>query len=346
MLPFQYLMAHEHRDSSFVASFSSAFKDVCRSITADVILAVTGTIIKASEAAKKRIESAMIEYIPEPLKRNASITSRHSGSFESLQSIDAGLAADDDGDGTARGPGLLDAISSGIAGLVSLPIEGAENHGIVGLLQGALTGVFEAIAVPVVRLLDAQSRTARSVQALIQSGSELDRVRFPRMMGKEGEVLPYDDEVAIGHVVMRTPFARRKGSLLLCARLLSPNGYLVLTSIYLAVVPALTRRTDLSQSVWLERVADVIDVFREERTLKIIFLETNGSWHDDRGTGGSIASSTGVSFFRKTFRLHEVACASETRAEAVQSSLRRCIRTRVARARTWTRGVLELQLPF
>ena len=330
LLPFQYLLAHDHRDatlSSFVISLSSAFRDACRSITADTILAITDTTIKLSDATRKRLESAIVSYRPEPL-RSLSLgvgSMKPSESFGSLSSSEVGVdeARDGDGDGdvdaSSRGPGLLDAISSGIAGLISLPIEGAESHGVIGLIQGTLIGIFEAIALPSIRLLHAQSQTARSVQLLIQSGNEVSRVRYPRLMGSEGEVLPYDDEVAVGNTLMLAPFAKTKGRFIICAKLLAPSGYLFLTSRFVGTFPKWS--ADMAQAHWLERIADVVHVSLSGTAVHALVLGASVYGHRRAVAGGLFFGDT-TATARPIFRLRVIEFSDESKARRVFNLLK------------------------
>ena len=315
-------MAHDHHDatlSSFVVSLSSAFRDACRSITADTILAITDTTIKLSDATRKRLESAIVSYRSEPLRSLSFGTGgmKSSESFGSLPSSE--VAADDARDGDDgdvdvrnRGPGLLDAISSGIAGLISLPIEGAENHGLVGLIQGMLIGIFEAIALPSIRLLHAQSQTARSVQLLIQSGNEVSRVRYPRLMGSEGEVLPYDDEIAVGNTLMLAPFARTKGKFIVCAKLLSPSGYLFLTSRFVGTFPKWS--ADMAQAHWLERIVDVVHVSLLGTAVHVLVLGASVHGHGRAVAGGLFFGDTTA---RPIFRLRVIEFSDDIKARRV-----------------------------
>ncbi|KAJ3227354.1 hypothetical protein HK099_002420 [Clydaea vesicula] len=94
-------------------------------------------------------------------------------------------------------------IGSGVEGLVSKPMEGAEKEGVSGFFKGLGKGVvgktIRAITKPVIGVFDLASTVTEGIKNTTTVFElDLDRQRLPRYIGKDGILKPYDPREALG----------------------------------------------------------------------------------------------------------------------------------------------------
>ncbi|GMM27898.1 membrane morphogenesis protein [Martiniozyma asiatica (nom. inval.)] len=101
---------------------------------------------------------------------------------------------------------FFDGISSGITGLATAPIEGANKDGAVGFVKGigkGLWGLPTKTATGVFDLANNVSESIRNTTTTFDNGS-LERVRYPRYIPHNGSVIPYSEREAHGLFWLKT----------------------------------------------------------------------------------------------------------------------------------------------
>ncbi|RUP47466.1 hypothetical protein BC936DRAFT_145703 [Jimgerdemannia flammicorona] len=91
-------------------------------------------------------------------------------------------------------------IASGVVGLVKRPIEGVEKEGIGGLFSGLGKGVVGLVTKPVVGVFDLASNVTEGIRntTTVFDANDIDRVRLPRYVGRDGILRPYAQREALG----------------------------------------------------------------------------------------------------------------------------------------------------
>ncbi|KAJ1957836.1 Vacuolar protein sorting-associated protein 13, partial [Linderina pennispora] len=107
--------------------------------------------------------------------------------------------------GVARGAeSLAKGVGSGLAGVVMRPIEGAEQEGVGGFLKGVGKGLVGVVTKPMIGMFDLASNVTegiRNTTTLFER--DLDRLRLPRHIGKDGILAIYSEREALGQAWMR-----------------------------------------------------------------------------------------------------------------------------------------------
>jgi vacuolar protein sorting-associated protein 13A/C len=87
-----------------------------------------------------------------------------------------------------------------VTGLVTRPIEGAEREGLGGFLKGFGKGVVGAVTKPVVGVFDLASNVTEGIRntTTVFDTNEVDRVRLPRYVGRDGILRKYEQREALG----------------------------------------------------------------------------------------------------------------------------------------------------
>ncbi|ATY65465.1 vacuolar sorting-associated vps13 [Cordyceps militaris] len=95
---------------------------------------------------------------------------------------------------------LFTSVASGVGGLASKPLEGAEQEGALGFFKGVGKGVLGLATKPAVGVLDMASNLSEGIRntTTVFDGTELDRTRFPRFISNDGVVRPFNAREAIG----------------------------------------------------------------------------------------------------------------------------------------------------
>ncbi|OZJ06276.1 hypothetical protein BZG36_00800 [Bifiguratus adelaidae] len=102
---------------------------------------------------------------------------------------------------------FANSVMSGVTGLVKRPIEGVEKDGLGGFFTGFGRGIAGALTKPVVGVFDLASNVSEGKRLGIRNTAvdtnDIDRVRLPRFIGKEGILKPYDAREAQGQSWLR-----------------------------------------------------------------------------------------------------------------------------------------------
>ncbi|KFA74354.1 hypothetical protein S40288_06674 [Stachybotrys chartarum IBT 40288] len=101
---------------------------------------------------------------------------------------------------TAGANSLFTSVASGVGGLASKPLEGAEQEGALGFFKGVGKGMLGLATKPAVGVLDLASNVSEGIRntTTVFDGSELDRTRYPRFIPMDGIVRPYNPREALG----------------------------------------------------------------------------------------------------------------------------------------------------
>jgi len=154
----------------------------------NVIFAISNATTKAAGAARKAIVVWGLDRQDEPLG---------AGSFRRrVMFIEGGglrKGYDDQGEDS-----LLSALLRGLAGLISEPIRGVEEAGIVGFIKGLQRGALRAVALPLAVLLEMSARFADSVRRAVAGSSNLGWLRPPRHVSPSEALAPYNWSSAMG----------------------------------------------------------------------------------------------------------------------------------------------------
>ena len=118
------------------------------------------------------------------------------------------------GDGLREGSeALAKGLFRGVTGILTKPVEGAQEFGVGGFVSGVGKGLVGVAAQPMSGVLDLVSKTADGVNAsrlklsaAMSAKTTLKRHRQPRAIGGDNILKPYDDYAARGQV--RTVFSR------------------------------------------------------------------------------------------------------------------------------------------
>ncbi|RUS21382.1 hypothetical protein BC937DRAFT_92871, partial [Endogone sp. FLAS-F59071] len=100
---------------------------------------------------------------------------------------------------------LGDSIASGVAGLFTRPMEEVEKDGIGGLFSGFGKGVVGLVTKPVVGVFDLASNVTEGIRntTMVFDANDIDRVRSPRYVGRDGILRPYSQREALGQAWLK-----------------------------------------------------------------------------------------------------------------------------------------------
>nr|XP_027100369.1 uncharacterized protein LOC113719357 isoform X2 [Coffea arabica] len=102
--------------------------------------------------------------------------------------------------------GVINEFLEGLTGLLQSPVQGAEKHGLPGVVSGIALGVTGLVAKPAASILEVTGKTAQSIRnrsKIPHVGSQRFRVRLPRALSEGCALKPYSWEEAIGTAVLR-----------------------------------------------------------------------------------------------------------------------------------------------
>lgn len=91
-------------------------------------------------------------------------------------------------------------LASGMSGLVTRPIEGASKEGVGGFFTGMGKGLVGAVTKPVVGVFDLASNVTEGIRnsATPTDTNDIERIRFPRFIDRDGILRPYSITEAQG----------------------------------------------------------------------------------------------------------------------------------------------------
>ncbi|KAI8823370.1 uncharacterized protein EV422DRAFT_352091 [Fimicolochytrium jonesii] len=100
---------------------------------------------------------------------------------------------------TTGATSLARSVASGITGLVSKPIEGADAEGVGGFFKGIGKGIVGVVTKPVVGVFDLATNVGEGIRnTTTVFDADLDRTRLPRFIGKDRVLVPYNPRDALG----------------------------------------------------------------------------------------------------------------------------------------------------
>ncbi|XP_061528280.1 vacuolar protein sorting-associated protein 13A [Phycodurus eques] len=107
-------------------------------------------------------------------------------------------------EGLARGgKGLVSGFVSGITGIVTKPIEGAQKEGAAGFFKGVGKGLVGAVARPTGGIIDMASSTFQGIKRLAQTSQDIESLRPPRFIHEDGVIRPYRQREGIGSQMLQ-----------------------------------------------------------------------------------------------------------------------------------------------
>ncbi|XP_019410461.1 PREDICTED: vacuolar protein sorting-associated protein 13A isoform X1 [Crocodylus porosus] len=92
---------------------------------------------------------------------------------------------------TRGGKGLVSGFVSGITGIVTKPIRGAQKEGAAGFFKGVGKGLVGAVARPTGGIIDMASSTFQGIKRVTDSSDDVASLRPPRFFGEDGVIRPY-----------------------------------------------------------------------------------------------------------------------------------------------------------
>ncbi|KAJ2261928.1 Vacuolar protein sorting-associated protein 13 [Coemansia sp. RSA 376] len=106
--------------------------------------------------------------------------------------------------GVARGAeSLAKSVTSGLAGVVMRPLEGAEQEGVGGFFKGVGKGLVGVVTKPVIGMFDLASNVTEGIRnTTTVFERDLDRQRLPRHIGRDGIITAYSGRDALGQAWM------------------------------------------------------------------------------------------------------------------------------------------------
>ncbi|XP_064147276.1 intermembrane lipid transfer protein VPS13A isoform X2 [Loxodonta africana] len=92
---------------------------------------------------------------------------------------------------TRGGKGLVSGFVSGITGIVTKPIKGAQKEGAAGFFKGVGKGLVGAVARPTGGIIDMASSTFQGIKRATETSDEVESLRPPRFFNEDGVIRPY-----------------------------------------------------------------------------------------------------------------------------------------------------------
>uniref|UniRef100_A0AAY5F2Q5 Vacuolar protein sorting 13 homolog A n=1 Tax=Electrophorus electricus TaxID=8005 RepID=A0AAY5F2Q5_ELEEL len=110
---------------------------------------------------------------------------------------------------TRGGKGLVSGFVSGITGIVTKPIKGAQKEGAAGFFKGVGKGIVGAVARPTGGIIDMASSTFQGIKRSAETSQDVESLRPPRFIHEDGVIRPYREREGIGSQMLqkRVPVA-------------------------------------------------------------------------------------------------------------------------------------------
>ncbi|KAH9250730.1 hypothetical protein BASA81_011446 [Batrachochytrium salamandrivorans] len=100
---------------------------------------------------------------------------------------------------TSGAASLIRSVTSGVTGVVSQPLRGAQESGVEGFFKGLGKGLVGIVAKPMIGVMDLATNVSEGIKnTTTVFDTELDRQRLPRFIGKDKILQPYDHREALG----------------------------------------------------------------------------------------------------------------------------------------------------
>ncbi|XP_033946667.1 intermembrane lipid transfer protein VPS13A [Pseudochaenichthys georgianus] len=107
-------------------------------------------------------------------------------------------------EGLARGgKGLVSGFVSGITGIVTKPIKGAQKEGAAGFFKGVGKGLVGAVARPTGGIIDMASSTFQGIKRAAETSQDIASLRPPRFIHEDGVIRPYKEREGLGSQMLQ-----------------------------------------------------------------------------------------------------------------------------------------------
>ncbi|XP_063754200.1 vacuolar protein sorting-associated protein 13A isoform X1 [Eleginops maclovinus] len=104
---------------------------------------------------------------------------------------------------TRGGKGLVSGFVSGITGIVTKPIKGAQKEGAAGFFKGVGKGLVGAVARPTGGIIDMASSTFQGIKRAAETSQDIASLRPPRFIHEDGVIRPYKEREGIGSQMLQ-----------------------------------------------------------------------------------------------------------------------------------------------
>ncbi|XP_008285200.1 intermembrane lipid transfer protein VPS13A isoform X2 [Stegastes partitus] len=108
---------------------------------------------------------------------------------------------------TRGGKGLVSGFVSGITGIVTKPIKGAQKEGASGFFKGVGKGLVGAVARPTGGIIDMASSTFQGIKRAAETSQDVESLRPPRFIHEDGVIRPYKQNEGIGSQMLQRRLA-------------------------------------------------------------------------------------------------------------------------------------------
>uniref|UniRef100_A0A8D3D9W2 Vacuolar protein sorting 13 homolog A n=1 Tax=Scophthalmus maximus TaxID=52904 RepID=A0A8D3D9W2_SCOMX len=102
---------------------------------------------------------------------------------------------------TRGGKGL--GFVSGITGIVTKPIKGAQKEGAAGFFKGLGKGLVGAVARPTGGIIDMASSTFQGIKRAAETSQDIESLRPPRFIHEDGVIRPYKEREGLGSQMLQ-----------------------------------------------------------------------------------------------------------------------------------------------
>ncbi|XP_060894887.1 vacuolar protein sorting-associated protein 13A isoform X2 [Labrus mixtus] len=104
---------------------------------------------------------------------------------------------------TRGGKGLVSGFVSGITGIVTKPIKGAQREGAAGFFKGFGKGLVGAVARPTGGIIDMASSTFQGIKRAAETSQDVESLRPPRFIHEDGVIRPYKKMEGFGSQMLQ-----------------------------------------------------------------------------------------------------------------------------------------------
>lgn len=104
---------------------------------------------------------------------------------------------------TRGGKGLVSGFVSGITGIVTKPIKGAQKEGAAGFFKGVGKGLVGAVARPTGGIIDMASSTFQGIKRAAETCQDVESLRPPRFIHEDGVIRPYKQREGLGSQMLQ-----------------------------------------------------------------------------------------------------------------------------------------------
>ncbi|KAI3372816.1 hypothetical protein L3Q82_023273 [Scortum barcoo] len=104
---------------------------------------------------------------------------------------------------TRGGKGLVSGFVSGITGIVTKPIKGAQKEGAAGFFKGVGKGLVGAVARPTGGIIDMASSTFQGIKRATETSQDIESLRPPRFIHEDGVIRPYKEREGFGSQMLQ-----------------------------------------------------------------------------------------------------------------------------------------------